>query len=96
MPRRLLAVALVALGLSLATAPAALAQDADGSTTSVTVDGPAPADIIPRPNVGDEPQEAGDRGGALQLGLLAAVLVMVGGAVWHLVAQSRRARGMAP
>ncbi len=49
-------------------------------------------DIIPRPNSGSAPQEAGDRGGALQLGLLALLVVAIGGTVLVLVRQSRRAR----
>ena len=48
--------------------------------------------IIPRPNSGHAPTEAGDRGGALQLAVLGLVVVGIGGAVLHLVRQSRRSR----
>ena len=52
----------------------------------------ADADIIPRPNSGHEPTDNGDRGGTLQLVVLGALVVGVGGAASHLVRQSRRAR----
>jgi hypothetical protein len=48
--------------------------------------------IIPEPNSGHAPEDAGDRGGALQLVLLAVVVVGVGGGVAYVVHQSRRAR----
>lgn len=53
-------------------------------------------DIVPRPNSGHAPAEAGDRGGALQLLILALVVAAVAGAIWHLVRQSRRARSAPP
>lgn len=53
-------------------------------------------DIVPRPNSGHAPAEAGDRGGALQLLILALVVAAVSGAIWHLARQSRRARGVPP
>ena len=53
-------------------------------------------DIVPRPNSGHAPAEAGDRGGALQLLILALVVVAIAGAIWHLVRQSRRARSAPP
>ena len=53
-------------------------------------------DIVPSPNSGHAPAEAGDRGGALQLLILALVVAAVAGAVWHLVRQSRRARSAPP
>ncbi len=52
--------------------------------------------IIPRPNSGHEPTDAGDRGGALQLLVLGALVVAVSGAAAHLVVQSRRARASRP
>jgi hypothetical protein len=84
-PVTVLAVALVAITVLLIEPGPALAQD----TPSTGV--PAP-DIVPEPNSGHEPTEAGDRGGALQLLLLGLVVVAVGGAVVHLSRQSRRAR----
>lgn len=79
-------VALVlALGLPSAVT-VATAQDAPPSTGA-----PAPH-MIPRPNEGRAPTEAGDRGGALQLLVLSLVVVGIGGAVLHLTRVSRRAR----
>jgi hypothetical protein len=82
----------VALLASLSAPLPAAAQD-PGATTSVTPGAPT-QDIVPEPNSGEAPSEAGDRGGALQLGLLALVLLVIGGAVARLVRQSRRARGL--
>jgi hypothetical protein len=84
-PVTVLVIALVAIAVLLIEPGVALAQD----TPSTGV--PAP-DIVPEPNSGHEPTEAGDRGGALQLLLLGLVVVAVGGAVVHLSRQSRRAR----
>lgn len=75
---------LVAL-LTVLVPSASLAQD----TPSTGV--PAP-DIVPRPNSGHAPTEAGDRGGALQFLVLGLVIAAVGGALVHLTRQSRRAR----
>ncbi|MGE3621790.1 MAG: hypothetical protein AB7L84_15145 [Acidimicrobiia bacterium] len=84
----------LALTLTLATGPvtAAGAQEPGRSTTTLAPAVPAP-DIIPRPNSGSEPTEAGDRGGALQLGLLGLLVAAVGGGGYALARQSRRARG---
>jgi hypothetical protein len=87
--RLLLAFALVA---ALSAPPTAAAQD-PGSTTSITTGAPT-QDIVPEPNSGEAPSEAGDRGGALQLGLLTLVVLAIAGAVAILVRQSRRARGL--
>jgi uncharacterized protein HemX len=80
--------ALLALALVIAllvTAPAASAQEppSTGMTTQ---------DIIPKPNSGHAPTEAGDRGGALQLLLPALLAAAIGGGALHLRRQSRRAR----
>ena len=84
----ILAVACTAIALM---GPAG-AQDEPPSTTT-TVGIPS-QDIIPEPNTDAAPTEAGDRGGALQLGLLAVVVVVIGVAVAGLIRQSRRARGL--
>lgn len=94
--RRRLATLLVVLALVLVPAqlvggPAALAQS--GGSTETTIDDRVPTqDIIPEPNSGAEPRDAGDRGGALQtvlfLGLVGAIAL--GGAL--VIRQSRRAR----
>jgi hypothetical protein len=92
-PRGLALVAgllLVALVL-LAPAPAATGQEGGDDTTTSTVPGPVDG-IIPRPNSGAEPTEAGDRGGALQVAVLVAIVVGVGVIVALVVRESRRAR----
>ena len=77
----LLLAALLALGPHPAGAQ-------ESTTTTVVPSG----DIIPEPNSGAEPEDAGDRGGALQTVLFLGLIVVVAGAGWFLVAQSRRAR----
>ena len=84
------AVALAVAVVLLLAAPSARAQDGPGTT------GDAPSiEIIPRPNSGEAPEEAGDRGGALQLTLLVLVTVAVAGGAWHISRQVRRSRGSA-
>ncbi len=90
MRRRALLVAAVVVAV-LALAAPVTAQDPTGTTTTVAVPS---QDIIPAPGEGTPPSEAGDRGGALQLALLAGVVVVIGGAVAALVRQSKRARGL--
>lgn len=46
--------------------------------------------IIPEPNSGHEPREAGDRGGALQLLVLAVIVTGVGTVAALVVRESRR------
>jgi hypothetical protein len=90
-PRGLALIAglvLVAL-VTLAPAPAGTGQEGGGDTTSTAV--PAPH-IIPRPNSGAEPTEAGDRGGALQVAVFVIILAGVGGITALAVRDSRRAR----
>ena len=77
------------LALALTAAPAC-AQEPGTTTTSLPQ---VPTqDIVPQPNSGTAPHEAGDRGGALQLAVLGLVVVAVGGVVAMVVRQSRRAR----
>jgi hypothetical protein len=89
-PRLLALVALVlALVLALGVGPA---RAQDGSSTSPT---PVPVPeqgIVPDPNVGEEPEDPGDRGGALQLAVLGLVVVGICAAVVLVVRQSKRAR----
>lgn len=92
--RRLLAIAVLALGLLLAAVAvpgAALAQSDDGTTSTTTSLVPT-QDIIPEPNSGAEPQDAGDRGGALQTVLFFGLIVAIGVGAATVVRQSRRAR----
>ena len=80
------AAASLVLVLGPSASPARAQQDDD---RGVILEEPP---IIPEPNSGEAPEEAGDRGGALQYTILGAVVVGFGGGVAHLVRQSRRAR----
>ena len=86
-PALIAGLLLVALAM-LASAPPAGGQEG-GDTTTSTV--PAP-DMIPRPNSGAEPTEAGDRGGALQVAVFVVILAGVGGITALAVRDARRAR----
>ena len=81
MRRALLALVVVA---TLGLAAPAVAQDGRGDVPT--------QDIIPEPGSGETPDEAGDRGGALQLLLLGIVVVAVAGGGWHIARQARRGR----
>lgn len=93
MVRRLLAtlalVSVLALGALAGTAVPVAAQ-ADEQVTTTTA--PQGGDIIPQPNSGSEPEDAGDRGGALQTALFIGLVgaIVVAGA--FIVRQSRAAR----
>jgi uncharacterized protein HemX len=83
----------VVLASAMALAVPAPAQEPTSTSPSPsTTVGLPTQDIVPQPNSGAAPQEAGDRGGALQLGVLALVVVAISGATFALVRQSRRAR----
>lgn len=88
MRRLLVTVALLAV-LVLAVPSAAAQTDSEVTTTSVIDEG---GDIIPEPNSGRAPEDAGDRGGALQtvlfVGIVGGIVVMA----VIVVRQSRRAR----
>jgi hypothetical protein len=75
-------------------APALAAPDQQpgdgGDSTTSSVTAPPDQDIIPEPNSGHAPTEAGDRGGALQLALLALILAGVGIIAWRIVVAARR------
>ncbi|MDE0803604.1 MAG: hypothetical protein OSA99_09805 [Acidimicrobiales bacterium] len=80
--------------LLLVLAPPAIAAPAGDGDAPVTTLGQQPegGGIIPRPDSGTEPEDAGDRGGALQTVLF---VVMLGGVVviaGLVVRESRRAR----
>ncbi|MFP3902445.1 MAG: hypothetical protein ACLFXM_16440, partial [Acidimicrobiia bacterium] len=53
-------------------------------------------DIIPEPNSGRPPSEAGDRGGILQIALLLGIVAAVGGIGAKVAHDSRRARQRRP
>jgi hypothetical protein len=87
----------VAAALSVGTPEAAAAGlqhgDGNGGGSGTTDDTPVPAqDIIPEPNSGRAPDDAGDRGGVLQGVVLLFILVGVGGVVALTVRESRRNR----
>jgi hypothetical protein len=90
--------ALVAAAALLVVAPGAggaVLQDGggDGGGSSTTDDTPVPAqDIIPEPNSGRAPDDAGDRGGVLQGVVFLFIVVGVGGMVTLVVRESRRSR----
>jgi hypothetical protein len=88
------AALLLAVGVLLAGAlPAAGAPVQEDGTDETTDSTPVPEqDIIPRPDSGRAPEEAGDRGGALQLAVLGGVLAGVGLIVFLAVRESRRNR----
>ena len=81
----------VVLAVALLLVPAGAARAQEGPDTVPTVRVPT-QDIIPEPNHGEAPDEAGDRGGALQLTILGLLVVAIGAGGWHLARQTRRAR----
>jgi hypothetical protein len=90
--RRYLVAAVLVAGLVWWADPAHAQQPDDGGADSTTssVTAPPDQDIIPEPDSGHPPSEAGDRGGALQLGLLALILAGVGIIAWRIVVAARR------
>ena len=74
--------------------PDAPADDGTGaSEDGPVIDEPLPGEnIIPEPNSGRPPEEAGDRGGALQAAVFVAILAGVAGIVAMIVRESRRNR----
>ena len=89
--RRLLALALV--GLVLMSGGSAAQEP--GATTTSLVEVPA-QDIVPKPDSGEAPHDAGDRGGVLQITVLVLVAAAIAACVALLVRQSRRARANGP
>jgi hypothetical protein len=102
MRRSLLALATLACVLLwLAPARPVGAQTGDDTTddtsADTTDDTPVPAqDIIPEPDSGRPPEDAGDRGGALQGVVFVLILVGVGGITAIVVRESRRSRQRQP
>lgn len=83
--RRLLAIVVLAVSLAAPWAPTASAQD-----TPTTI--PESGHIIPEPNSGVAPTDAGDRGGSLQTVVFVIVLAGVGVIGALVVRESRKAR----
>ncbi|HEY8524294.1 MAG TPA: hypothetical protein VIL48_04980 [Acidimicrobiales bacterium] len=93
----LLLVGAVSTGAVLLAAPAGpAAAQVPGEPATTSTEGENPAapeqDIIPQPDSGQAPEDAGDRGGALQLVVLAATVVGVGVVATLAVRESRRNR----
>ena len=86
---RAITAVVVAVGLLVPTGLAGVALAQAGPQPTVQV---PTLDIIPEPDSGESPDEAGDRGGALQLAMLGLVVVAIVGGGFHLRRQSRRAR----
>lgn len=82
------AVALLALALLVGTGLGGPAAAQDGE---VPVEVPT-QDIIPEPDSGEAPEEAGDRGGGLQLAVFGLVVAAILGGGAYVTVQSRRAR----
>jgi hypothetical protein len=80
-----------AAALLVALLPPAAAQDPSTTTTAPLSEDPG-GGIVPEPDSGVPPTEAGDRGGALQLALLGLVIVVLVAGVVQLRRHSRRAR----
>ncbi len=91
----LLAIAgavVAALALTLAVAaPAGAQQGGDSPPTSEDTPVPVPR-IIPLPNTGTKPTDAGDRGGALQILVFVALVVGVSSIAALAVHDARRSR----
>lgn len=94
MRRRVAALVLVLATPLVTSIVAGAAPSAAGepSTTTRPGDGPPAPDIIPEPDSGTEPEDPGDRGGALQAVLFVAVLGGLGTIGFLVVRESRRAR----
>jgi hypothetical protein len=97
----LLLALLVVAGLgvvSTATASPASAGDPESSvsaSTTTTVVGQDDGGIIPRPNSGHEPEDAGDRGGSLQILVFGLVLAGMAAIALLAVRDSRKAKARA-
>lgn len=97
--RRAVVTAAVVLLVALVggTVLVAAFVDPGPAERSVTVDDAGevlapPPQIVPEPNSGRAPEEAGDRGGWGQLGLFAVIVVAMGGIATVVVRGSRQAR----
>jgi hypothetical protein len=96
-PRFLAALLALVIATVVAAAPARAeaGQPEPGDPTTTEIE-PAPGDdIIPLPESGTEPEEAGDRGGALQVAVLVAIVVGLGAIVALALRDVRRSRARA-
>jgi hypothetical protein len=96
--RRLLVTLMVLGTILLASAASAPAQTATTTTTiAMTDDGQVgqTKSVIPKPNSGSAPKQAGDRGGALQqavFGLLVVALAVIGTVIVRSTIRNSRIR----
>lgn len=91
--RLLVGLTIVAAAGYTASFPVAAASSPPQSDEPTTTSVPAPDEeqgIIPDPNSGQEPTEAGDRGGALQIAVLAGIVAALALGVTLVVRESRR------
>ena len=84
-----IAVAAVLVAVVVGLVPAPTASAGEAPTTGEAPEAPS---IIPRPNRGAEPDDPGDRGGALQALVFGAIVVGVVGIGALIVRESRRSR----
>ena len=77
-----------------AAGPARVGDDPDSSTTTLFDDGDQR--MIPRPNSGHEPEDAGDRGGALQIAVLVLIVVGVSVVCVQIFRQTRQREDVRP
>jgi hypothetical protein len=95
--RRALTLVSIAMALTvLSTLPPSTATDPARASVELArsnddVESPV-GQIIPKPNSGAAPQDAGDRGGALQLALLGLLVLFFAFAAWRVRLTVRRAR----
>jgi hypothetical protein len=90
MRRRIATGALVVACVLGLLVPVAAAQ-----STTTTLSDLTDVPIIPEPNSGRAPEEAGDRGGGLQVLVLVAVVAAIGGGIAYVAWQSKQARARA-
>jgi len=88
--RLLVGLLIVAAAGYTASFPVAAASSAQPEPPPSTIAPDEEQGIIPEPNSGHEPREAGDRGGSLQLAVLAVIVTGVGVIAGFVVRESRR------
>lgn len=92
--RRFLLIVLTVVACMPAATAAAAAPDAPttNTTTSASVAASERPSALPRPNSGQKPTQAGDRGGVLQYATFALMCAGLAFIAFRIVASSRRAR----
>lgn len=90
--RRLLLIVLTIVVCIPAAAPVAAASDGPTPSTTTSIAASERPSALPRPNSGQKPTQAGDRGGALQFATFALMCAGLAFIAFRIVASSRRAR----